>query len=902
MVEFFSRSKTRPERHSPPIMNGYLKAVLIVMALTGSLSAAFLAGIFSFPSLKSGFNAVTLTTAISWKNQRAVMKTLAESLKNAPGYYLDAVLNQADVPTIRIDIKFKHYEKIRQQRDAALARGFLNAGGDDFVPARIRYQDRDIRVKLRLKGDLPDHYQTDRWSFRIKVRGDDQIFGMKRFSIQNPLVRRYHREPLYLDHLRREGVLAPRYFFIRAIINGKDVGLMAVEEHFSKELLESQQRREGVILKFSGDNWWSFKTRYAGRSGPYFDFMVSDIEAYRKNRTEKIPRLMKQRDLSIGLLRGFLEGRLQTSDIFDVELMARYLIINKLWNAEHTTVLDNLRLYLNPVTMLIEPIGFDGVPLLDVREPSLGPPNGIFYERIFEDPVFRKAYFKAAKRIGVDARSDVFRQWVNKREDEYLKILHRENPLIPYFLGQVVERHARAIALFNEEMLTVKDADRSLAIPGVRFPQVIKAYLVSDADRPILELRNIMPTRLTVTELSIVQKGGVIRPLFATGSGPKLPLSFPARGDGKKGLVVRLNLTDTDIRDDQKIVVSAQVAGHDGTYRETAITYSAPEEKPAIPQALSIDDTLKAHPFLEWKKEGNAFTARPGDWTVEGDLIVPDGARLILNAGTRLRFQPNAILLARGPLTFMGTPQNPIHILGSDPARGWNGIAVLNSNSPSRFSHVKVENTKGIARDGWALTGGVTFRMATVDISDSSFADVDAEDALNIIRSTFTLRRTSFQSTRSDALDSDFSDGKIMGGRYRNIGGDGIDISGTELVVDGTVLEHVNDKALSIGEGSHASIKNITVKGAGTGIASKDGSKTIVDGGKFTDILHAAMMAYMKKPSYGPGALEAANVEFNNAAAEAVVQTGSTLFLNGKDIQPRDMDIDALYSEGYMKK
>ena len=58
----------------------------------------------------------------------------------------------------------------------------------------------------------------------------------------------------------------------------------------------------------------------------------------------------------------------------------------------------------------------------------------------------------------------------------------------------------------------------------------------------------------------------------------------------------------------------------------------------------------------------------------------------------------------------------------------------------------------------------------------------------------------------------------------------------------------------------------------------------------------------MKKPSYGPGALEAANVEFNNAAAEAVVQTGSTLFLNGKDIQPRDMDIDALYSEGYMKK
>ncbi|MBL6932445.1 MAG: CotH kinase family protein [Rhodospirillales bacterium] len=902
MIEFFSGSKTRTKQHFPPIRRKFLKAALIVIVLIGALSGAFLAGIFVFPNLKAGFNAVTLTTAISWKNKRAVMETLAESIMNAPGYYLEAVLNQAAVPTIRIDIKFKHYEKIRKQRDAALAKGFLNTTGDDFVPARIRYQGRDIRVKLRLKGDLPDHFQTDRWSFRIKTRGDDQIFGMKRFSIQNPLVRRYHREPMYLDHLRREGVLAPRYFFIRVIVNGKDVGLMAVEEHFSKEILESQQRREGVILKFSGDNWWSFKSRHGGRSGPYYDFMVSDIEAYRKNRTNKIPRLKKQRDLSIGLLRGFLEGRLQTSDIFDIELLARYLVINKLWNAEHTMVLDNLRLYFNPVTMLIEPIGFDGVPLLDVREPSAGPPQGIFYERIFDDPIFRKAYFKAAKRIGEDAQSKIFRGWVDKREAGYLKVLHRENPLIPYFLGDVVQRHARTIALFNDDMLSIKDADLSLAIPGVRFPQVIKAYLVSGGGHPVLELRNIMPATLSVIKLSIVEKEGVERPLFTEGSGPNLPLSLPGRAEGKTGLTVRFDLSDIAIQENQKIVVSAQVAGHDGTYRETAIPYSQQEDKPATPQALSTDNTLKAHPFLQWNKPSNVFTALPGDWTVAGDIILPRGAGLILNPGTRLRFQQGAMLLARGPLTFRGTALEPIYLHGLDPVLGWNGIAVLGSGTPSRFSHVLIENLKGVARNGWQLTGGVTFAQSNVDITDTAFSDVEAEDALNIIRSTFTLRRTSFSSTRSDGIDTDFSHGEITDGHFRDIGGDAIDISGTELIVNGAVLERISDKALSIGEGSHAEIKNIRVNGAGTGIASKDGSQTMLDGGKFTDILHAAMMSYMKKPSYGPGALKAENVEFLKVGENAVVQTGSKLSINGNDIQSQDLDIDALYSEGYMKK
>ena len=38
--------------------------------------------------------------------------------------------------------------------------------------------------------------------------------------------------------------------------NGDKLGIYAIEEHFSKELLESQGRREGVIVRFNETALW----------------------------------------------------------------------------------------------------------------------------------------------------------------------------------------------------------------------------------------------------------------------------------------------------------------------------------------------------------------------------------------------------------------------------------------------------------------------------------------------------------------------------------------------------------------------------------------------------------------------------------------------------------------------
>ena len=55
---------------------------------------------------------------------------------------------------------------------------------------------------------------------------------MRRFSIQHPATRGYQGEVIFQETLRRLGVLTPRYFFVDVIINGDDIGIMALEEHF----------------------------------------------------------------------------------------------------------------------------------------------------------------------------------------------------------------------------------------------------------------------------------------------------------------------------------------------------------------------------------------------------------------------------------------------------------------------------------------------------------------------------------------------------------------------------------------------------------------------------------------------------------------------------------------------
>ncbi|NIT52387.1 MAG: hypothetical protein GWO41_06515 [candidate division Zixibacteria bacterium] len=294
------------------------------------------------------------------------------------------------------------------------------------------------------------------------------------------------------------------------------------------------------------------------------------------------------------------------------------------------------------------------------------------------------------------------------------------------------------------------------------------------------------------------------------------------------------------------------------------------------------------------------FRISPGSWEVKKPLILPEGYGLTISKGTHLRFHKESFVLTRGPLQLKGTKDAPIvleSIGGKDSS--WQGIVVMDSPKPSEWSHVIVRRTSGIQHPSWSLTGGVTFYKSDIQMEHCAFEGNRGEDSLNIIHSNFKLNDVRIENTVSDAFDSDFSRGEVNGGKFNNIGsaggGDAIDVSGSDVLVNGTRFENVSDKALSVGEKSRMVARDLEMNQINVGAASKDGSHLQITDSAIKNASVAGLMAYVKKPEHGFGAIEADRLVFAETPVQARSQKGSVIKLNGREVEAQNIDVKQMY-------
>jgi hypothetical protein len=280
------------------------------------------------------------------------------ALRAMPGNYF----REVDTPKLILDVKFENWEKILAKRAKALATGGLVQEADDFVPASIRYSDGKAKVRIRLKGDHLDHLEGDKWSFRIKAKGKDHVYGMRRFSLQKPESREFQLTPMMIALTESLGMIPARYMFVDLTINGKHIGVMALEEHPAKEMLEAAARKESVVVRFSEKYFWNWYQKggsTAGAFNPFNDYRFAPIDAFQSSKIVKSATLTSNYDVASGLLRAFAEKRVPPSTVFDPGLMGRYLAVAELFGAWHGIRWHNMRFYFNPQTSLLEPMPFD---------------------------------------------------------------------------------------------------------------------------------------------------------------------------------------------------------------------------------------------------------------------------------------------------------------------------------------------------------------------------------------------------------------------------------------------------------------------------------------------------------------------------------------------------------------
>ena len=830
------------------------------------------------------------------------MRVLTHFKRQFASYFPSSV----DIPRLHIDIKFKNYQKLSQDREEALKRGFRTSDPDSYVPAQIRYKDKTLKVRLRLKGRTLDHLggaewrlnRNDKWSFRIKVRRGDALFGMRKFSVQHPFTRDYESEVLFYKALEREGIMMLRYFFVNVFVNGDDVGLMALEEHTSKELLEFRGRRDGPIIKFGDSLYYqSFHTPF---SEVFRNYRVAQLLLVGANLEKQSESFRSHFRTAVGLLRGFVEGKLSASQVFDPVTTGRYLALVEVWGAQHSLVLSNGRFYYNPLIAKFEIIGHDAN--LGYARPAFSREDSVM-KRMLQDEKIKSVYSETLKRIDKEFKEGVTFKWAQKLQKENLKILQRE--FFKYEgldLNKIKER-ASQLAKMDEELF------RS-------YPDYLKVYYLENHEgKDVLEIVNTLPNPVVVTSIKVVNrltgKTQAIKPLISS----SLPFTLNRTSvdfgmDPDEVLTVvklrtpqvkKLVLDKTYNLQEHNIQVHANISGDSETRVYDAILYHPTLNKIPIPEP-SVEQVLSRFAFIT-RTSPNTISIKQGQWTISDWLFVPAGMKLLISRGTVLHFDSSVGLIARGPVLIDGTIDDPVILRGSGPEKNnnsWQGVFIFQTEEASVWSNVSVLDTVGISKNGWNVPAGVTFYQAEAVLKNVSFLRNICEDALNIVRSNFKLEDVEIKNALSDGFDADFSKGFVKQGRFENIGsvggGDAIDVSGTTIDITGIKFKNIQDKAVSVGENSTMTATQLLIETVGVGVVSKDSSRISMADSVIREFQTAAMMAYKKKKQYGPATIFAKNIKVQNLPASALAQKGSRIFINEEALPTLDLNIKNLYA------
>jgi hypothetical protein len=267
-----------------------------------------------------------------------------------------------------------------------------------------------------------------------------------------------------------------------------------------------------------------------------------------------------------------------------------------------------------------------------------------------------------------------------------------------------------------------------------------------------------------------------------------------------------------------------------------------------------------------------------------------------VSPGTRIRFVgPKALWQINGAIHFNGTAQKPIVVEASPECAA---SIFIESQSKVVLEHVIFKGLSNLEHNIWKTPSAIAFHKThDIRISHCTFLDNRrGDDYLNLFGcSQFTIEHCRFENIKSDAFDSDFSNGSVTHSLFNKIGNDGIDGSGSEIHIANCNFNYIQDKAVSSGEKSQFTITNSSIHNSEIGLVSKDKSTLQV---AHTRIQHVRLSAavFQKKPEYGPAKMK---IDRDLNDAHYLIEEGSTINHYGDTLYVSKNVKDLLYGNEY---
>ncbi len=732
-------------------------------------------------------------------------------------------LKEEEPNSLNINLSISDYSNLMSQIEFFTNKGFIKDEYNYWRKAELTEEADQYKIKYKLHGTSITPLRKGFFNLRIKFNKEEKYLDNER---QFNLIRIYNESDekistIIINNLAKDiGLLSPEGKSILVKINNVNLGLFYKQVRHSKEWFEKKKITNYSILK-NNDDW---DKKNSGHN--------SDLDLNEKNI--EISGSSPNPEIALGSLKKLfssinsdnLEGVLK---LIDLEYFAKFLALLTLVNDNHMITGDNLK-YIYDHTL-------GNFKVLFRHESSINYTIGTdvkdFNKALFinnKDEVLTHKLFK------ILLTDNNFR----KKRDKYLNIIIKQKQQIIENANKIYDQAYKNIMFSNLDLNIQKDKKETFFYAlETNFNKISeylnysKVYVSKEKKNELIELSlvsdSFVPIRLksiTFKKDNISNKN--IKIEYENNTKYLLyPITFDQKNSfhNQKKIFINSNL-EIDSIEFENLITKKKI-NQDHVYINKIFNYKSANQD-------SLLNSLNQNK-INFKLTDKNLLIKKGNYKIIKNIIVPVDIETKIEKGTIFNISKNISILFQGNLNAEGTKEEKILVTALNINEPFGTFAVVGKNYKSNvnLSNFVIEGGSEASLAGMIFLGQLSIHNSNVLIKDSKISKSYSDDGTNIRNSNIDILNTSFYHNNFDQLDLDFCNGNLINNKFisysnkknEDNGGDGIDLSGSNILISNNQIKNLTDKGISVGEKSKALIiENEFIKN-NIAIAIKDESQ-----------------------------------------------------------------------------
>jgi len=275
------------------------------------------------------------------------------------------------VPQLLLQLDEAVRDSLAVSYERALDEGRVEADGNARFTAKATANGRELSTILALREGPLERTPGERWPLHVRLATNDTLLGMRTFDLTPVTDERQLLAWLFQRTLADQGLPALGHGFTEVRLNGRDLGLYAMEGRVDSVVLAGWGRGQGPVARFDDGMLTNAmeameQRRFPSKPPPQGDWMSAPIMASRPALLATDRGLASRYQRTVFALDGFRAGRLSASEVFDVEALGKLLALCDMLGGQEAGAWRNLRFLADSTTgkLIIFPQrGFSGRPI-----------------------------------------------------------------------------------------------------------------------------------------------------------------------------------------------------------------------------------------------------------------------------------------------------------------------------------------------------------------------------------------------------------------------------------------------------------------------------------------------------------------------------------------------------------